>query len=106
VNFYSRNQIFLNERYPEIAAALRRQDADSFIVDSEIVTFKGRLTSFAKLQERMQVAHPSPELMRRIPVWFYLFDLIYLGSYDTRHVPLRWRKELLRRTLDFQDPCG
>jgi bifunctional non-homologous end joining protein LigD len=55
----SRNRILLNDKYPEITAALDRHEAASFIVDGEIVTFKDGITSFAKLQERMQVAHPS-----------------------------------------------
>jgi DNA ligase D-like protein (predicted ligase) len=35
-------------------------------------------------------------------VWLYLFDLLYLDGYDTREVPLRYRKELLRNTFDFR----
>src|ERR1700716_3497348 len=73
-------------------------------VDGEIVTFDGGITSFAKLQKRMQVRHPSEELRRTIPVWIYVFDLLHLGGYDTRELSLRYRKELLRKALDFKDP--
>jgi DNA ligase D-like protein (predicted ligase) len=52
----------------------------------------------------MQVERPSADLLRRVPVWLYLFDLLYLDRYDTRQVPLRYRKELLRHAFDFQDP--
>jgi ATP-dependent DNA ligase len=41
--------------------------------------------------------------MRAVPVWLYLFDLLYLDRYDTRQVPLRYRKEVLRRTFDLRD---
>src|SRR5258705_6322410 len=91
----------LNEKYPEITSAFLRQNADSFIANGKIVTFKDGITSFATLQERMQVAHPSANLLRRIPVWLYLFDLLYLDRYDTRQVPLRYRKKLLRNTFKF-----
>jgi bifunctional non-homologous end joining protein LigD len=74
----------------EIVAALRRQRIDSFIADGEIVTFKDGITSFAKLQERMKVARPSETLIRSVPVWLYLFDLLYLDHYDIRQVPLRY----------------
>src|SRR5712671_2293503 len=50
----------------------------------------------------MQVEHPSAELLRRVPVWIYLFDLLYLDRYDTRQVPLRYRKELLRNVFEFK----
>jgi bifunctional non-homologous end joining protein LigD len=102
LKLFSRNRMLLNARYPEITEVFQKQDADSFIADGEIVTFKNGITSFAKLQQRMQVAHPSADLLRKVPVWIYLFDLIYLGGYDTRHVPLRYRKDLLRSTFDFE----
>jgi bifunctional non-homologous end joining protein LigD len=102
MKLFSRNRIVLNEKYPEIMMALHQQETDSFIADGEIVTFKNGITSFAKLQERMQVGHPSADQLRRVPVWLYLFDLLYLDRYDTRQVPLRYRKELLRNTFDFK----
>ena len=102
LRLFSRNRILLNDKYPEITTALERQEAASFITDGEIVTFKNGITSFAKLQERMQVAHPSPDLLRRVPVWLYLFDLLYLDRYDTRQLPLRCRKTLLRKAFAFR----
>jgi len=50
----------------------------------------------------MQVEHPTADLLRKVPVWLYLFDLLYLGHHDTRQVPLQYRKEVLRRTFDFK----
>ncbi len=101
LNLFSRNRILLNARYPEITAAFEQQKIECFVADGEIVAFKNGITSFAKLQDRMQVEHPSAALLRRIPVWLYLFDLLYLDRYDTRQVPLRYRKELLRNAFDF-----
>ena len=69
-----------------------------------IVTFDGEVTSFAKLQQRMQLEHPSDELRRKIPVWFYAFDLLNLNDRDIRELPLRERKKLLAAALDFKDP--
>jgi bifunctional non-homologous end joining protein LigD len=75
----------------------------SFIADGEIVTFEDEITKFAKLQEHMQVQHPSSDLVRRIPAYFCLFDLLYFNCYDIRQVPLRYRKQLLRNAFDFQN---
>ena len=102
LNLLSRNRILLNAKYPEITLAFQQQAIPRFFADGEIVTFKNGITSFAKLQERMQIRHPSADLLRRVPVWLYLFDLLYLNGYDTRQVPLRYRKELLRNTFDFK----
>ncbi len=103
LNLFSRNRIRLDEKYPEIVAALRRQRIDSFIADGEIVALKDGVTSFAKLQERMKVARPSEDLLRSVPVRLYLFDLLYLDHYDIRQVPLQYRKEILGGTFEFRD---
>ena len=102
LNLFSRNRIQLNAKYPEVVEAIYQQQVASFIADGEIVTFKDGITSFAKLQARMQVKHPSAALLRKVPVWFYLFDLLYLDHYDIRQVPLRYRKEVLHKAFDFQ----
>jgi bifunctional non-homologous end joining protein LigD len=104
LDLFSRNRKRLNQKYPEITAAFQREETAVFVIDAEIVAFEGHVTSFAKLQQRMQVQHPTADLLRRVPVWLYLFDLIYLDRYDTRQVPLRYRKELLQDAFDFQDP--
>lgn len=99
----SRNRKRLNDRYPEITAAFHRQKTDAFIADGEIVTFKDGVTSFAKLQQRMQVERPSADLLRKVPVCLYLFDLLYLDQHDTRQLPLRYRKVVLRKAFEFRD---
>lgn len=104
VQLFSRNENQLNDKYPELVTAFGKQRAVRFGVDGEIVAFDGTVTSFSKLQPRMQVRRPSEELLRRVPVWIYVFDLVHLNGYDTRQLPLRYRKELLRKALDFQDP--
>jgi DNA ligase D-like protein (predicted ligase) len=104
VQLVSRNEKPMNEKYPELVQAFRAQKSDSFAVDGEIVTFDGEVTSFAKLQQRMQLERPSEELRRRVPVWFYAFDLLHLDGRDIRHLPLRKRKELLISALEFKDP--
>src|SRR5258707_9142371 len=102
LDLFSRNRIRLNAKYPEVVEAIHQQEGTSFIADGEIVAFDGVITSFTKLQARMQVAQPSVDLIRKVPVWFYLFDLLYLDRYDIRQVPLRYRKEVLRNAFDFQ----
>src|SRR5438876_10978612 len=104
VQLVSRNEKTMNEKYPELVQAFRAQKANSFAVDGEVVTFDGEVTSFAKLQQRMQLEHPSEELRRKIPVWFYAFDLLHIDGRDVRKLPLRERKKLLAKALDFKDP--
>ena len=58
VKLYSRNQKLLNNTYPEIADAIGSQALDNFVIDGEIVAFDGDVTSFSRLQRRMQIADP------------------------------------------------
>jgi bifunctional non-homologous end joining protein LigD len=96
LELYSRNQKLLNSKYAELLEPFRRQQTGSFVLDGEIVAFESGVTSFAKLQQRMQIEHPSGELRRRVPVWFYAFDLLYLDGYR-RGLLLRSRQAGLRR---------
>lgn len=100
----SRNQKLLNAKYPELVEAFEKQKHQRLIVDGEIVTFQDGVTSFSKLQQRMQTQHPSAVLRKKVPVKFYAFDLLYLDSYDLRRLPLRYRKLVLKNALRFHDP--
>ncbi len=91
----SRNDLDLSRRYPELQEALARQPSIRCAVDGEVVAFDGPQTSFARLAERGR--HP-------VPVFLYVFDLLWLDGYDVRNLPLRTRKRLLSSALTFTDP--
>ncbi|MDX6685273.1 MAG: bifunctional non-ous end joining protein LigD [Baekduia sp.] len=95
VTLLSRNDLSFNGRFPEIAAALEAQPQQRFAVDGEVVAFDGRQTSFARLAQRGRT---------RVPVFFYIFDVLWLDGQDVRALPLRTRKRLLRSALHFDDP--
>jgi bifunctional non-homologous end joining protein LigD len=95
VRLLSRNDLSLNARYPEVAAAVASEPCEQFALDGEIVAFEGSRTSFARLAQR---GH------EHVPVFFYVFDLTWLEGYDVRSLPLRTRKRLLRDALDVQAP--
>jgi bifunctional non-homologous end joining protein LigD len=94
VRLLSRNDLPMNARYPEIAAALDAEPCSRFVVDGEIVAFEGARTSFARLAQRGQ---------RPVAVFYYVFDILWLDGYDVRPLPLRSRKRLLRSALSFKD---
>jgi DNA ligase D-like protein (predicted ligase) len=91
----SRNDLDLGGRYPEIRAAVAGQEHRRFAIDGEIVAFDGAQTSFARLAQRAR--HP-------VPVFFYVFDLLWVDGHDVRALGLRTRKRLLRGALRFDDP--
>jgi bifunctional non-homologous end joining protein LigD len=104
VRLLSRTGKRLDGSYPELVDALEREPAEDFVVDGEVVAFEGNVTSFARLQGRMQIGDPDRARRTGISVFLYVFDLLHLDGHDTRALPLRDRKTLLRRTLSFQEP--
>jgi bifunctional non-homologous end joining protein LigD len=104
LHLLSRNRQQLNDTYPELIEALAGQPAEHYIVDGEIVAFDGNTTSFSRLQGRIGIHTPEQAGASGIKVYLYLFDVLYLDHYDTTGLPLRARKQLLRRRFDFSDP--
>jgi bifunctional non-homologous end joining protein LigD len=88
----SRNDLSENDRYPEIVQALAAEGCQQFVVDGEVVAFEGSETSFTRLVERRQ---------HWVPVFLYVFDILWLEGHDVRSLPLRTRKRLLRAALEF-----
>jgi bifunctional non-homologous end joining protein LigD len=95
VSLMSRTAHRMNEQFPEIAAALEREPAEDFILDGEIVAFRDGITSFERLQQRHR---------KRVPVFYYVFDLPRLHGEDLRELSLRERKARLRHALGFEGP--
>ncbi len=104
VRLMSRNEKKLNAQYPELAKALIDMDMPDMIIDGEIVAFKDDVTSFKRLQKRMHVSDVTDELTKKVPVYYYLFDIIYFDGYDLSDLPLRDRKRILKGSIDYADP--
>ena len=95
VRLLSRNDLSMNDRYPEVAEALEAQDCRRFAIDGEVVAFDHGQTSFARLARRGR---------ERVAVFLYAFDITWLDGRDVRGLPLTERKRLLRDALDFGGP--
>ncbi|MBA2951735.1 ATP-dependent DNA ligase [Streptomyces sp. PSKA28] len=104
VTLLSRTGRRLNATYPEVAEALAAQERTDFTVDGEIVAFDHGRTDFARLQKRMQLTNRRQIEATGVAVTYFVFDLLRLDGTDTRRLPLRTRKSLLRRALTFQPP--
>ncbi|MGW1051187.1 ATP-dependent DNA ligase [Streptomyces sp. NPDC001680] len=67
-------------------------------------SFEGSRTSFARLQQRIGIHDPRRARASRVAVTYYVFDVLYLAGHDLTALPLRTRKALVRRALDFAPP--
>jgi bifunctional non-homologous end joining protein LigD len=104
VRLLSRNQLDVGGAYPEVVEALQAGDGPNFIVDGEVVAFDHGQTSFAKLQQRMQLRDPVRARQTGVPIFYYVFDVIHAGGFDLAPLELRHRKAVLRSLLRFERP--
>ena len=104
VNIMSRNKKHLNDTYPEIVSALKKQKTGNFIADGEMVAFEGKITSFSELQKRMHLQNKEEIKNSKTKVFFYFFDLMFLQDRDLTKLPLTERKKLLDKVISFKDP--
>ncbi|HWO11386.1 MAG TPA: non-homologous end-joining DNA ligase, partial [Polyangiaceae bacterium] len=88
--------------YPEVARAVRSLCLEEVVLDGEIVTFdeQGR-PSFQRLAPRIQARRPADVNQARVScaINYVVFDLLQLGPYDLRPLPLVERKRLLKKLL-------
>jgi bifunctional non-homologous end joining protein LigD len=90
----SRNEHDVTASYPELAAALPR--GRQLILDGELVALDAHgHPSFARLQRRMNVHEPTPDLLADVPLTYDVFDVLALDGKPTVALPYEQRRELL-----------
>lgn len=106
VTLLTRNRRDRSATWFEIRDALADKEAPDCIVDGEVVTFEDGVSSFRRLQQRMQISdeEEARQRAREIPAYLYVFDLLHWEGFNLTALPLRTRKSLLRKALRFEDP--
>ena len=101
VALWSRRGPAVTQNYPEIARAVRALPGTRLVLDGEIVAFDGSgRPSFARVARRIHArAADVWQLSHEVPVSYVVFDLLAVGDWDLRDLPLRKRKELLARIV-------
>jgi bifunctional non-homologous end joining protein LigD len=93
----SRNALDATTRYPELAELIDLMDGRDGVLDGEVVALdEVGHASFHRLQDRMHVAHPSPDLLAAVPVLYQVFDVLHLDGKSTLDLPYVQRRELLQ----------
>ena len=105
IRILARSGNVITESYPELEALGRLLKKHRVVLDGEVVALDERhRPSFAKLQRRMHVRHPSATLMADTPVFFVVFDVLYLDGktlVDEAYSDRRKRLEGLELAGDF-----
>jgi len=101
VRIFSRTRDEITESFPELPEVLA--GLPDAILDGEIVAWsyleEGRALPFSALQQRLGRKRVSEEMMRRVPVAYLVFDVLYAEGALVIDRPLTERAELLDRVL-------
>jgi bifunctional non-homologous end joining protein LigD len=95
LRLFSRNDREVTLGYPELVHLPDLLGGVPAILDGELVAYHDGVPNFGAIQERMHVRHPGEQLVARVPVTYYLFDVLHLGGHSTLGLPYRQRRDLL-----------
>ena len=94
VRLLSRNKLDLSQMYAPVAAAIGRQSQD-FVIDGEVAAVKDGRTSFALLQQARRM---------KVPIMYFVFDIIFVEGKDVTRNDVLERKSLLKSSLSWRRP--
>ena len=106
VHLFSRNRKPLDGAYPELVEALSLAVRGDAVLDGEVVAIdpKRGISSFALLQQRMQLRDAVRAARSGVAVTLYLFDVLHYEGIDLTGLPLVDRKAVLRDVVWYEDP--
>ena len=99
IRIYSRRLTDVTESLPEVARLVRGEaKAREAILEGEVIAVgeDGSPLLFQHLMRRFRRVHDIEEMVKRIPIELYLFDLIYLEGRSLINDPYVERRKKLR----------
>lgn len=99
VRLESRTGKDLTGTYPEVVAAIAAQRAGDLLLDGEVVAYDDDQTSFSRLQQRLGITDPGPDLLAGYPVVYCVFDLLRVDGEDLTGRPLVERRARLAKAI-------
>ncbi|MEV4351678.1 non-homologous end-joining DNA ligase [Actinoplanes sp. NPDC049596] len=82
--------------FPELGVLPELLGGRRVALDAELVVLDaGGVSDFARLQQRIAVRKPGPQLLRAAPVTLYVFDLLVAGERDVMAAPYSERRAML-----------
>jgi len=98
VRIFSRRLTDVTQSLPEIAeTASKNIKAKEAILEGEVIAVDslGYPVPFQHLMRRFKRVHAIEDMVEKIPVKLYLFDILYLNGEDLISVPYLQRREIL-----------
>lgn len=98
---YTRSQQNVTDKYPELIILPKHVRAKNAILDGEIVALKDGIPSFELMQQRMnlQDQRAIQAAVYKVPIIYYVFDILELDGKSLLKLPLVERKKILKRVI-------
>lgn len=105
VRTFTRNLEESSGMFPELKKAVTSLNADEVILDSEAVGYDPKTDKLLPFQLTItrKRKHGIEEAAEKIPLRFFVFDVLYRDGKNFVHVPLHERKEVLKQVLKGAD---
>jgi bifunctional non-homologous end joining protein LigD len=101
----SRNRLDITRRYPELKSLAEALADQRVVLDGEIVALDDvDRPSFERLQQRMHVNDPGRLLVKSVPIFYVVFDVLWLNGHSLMGLPLVKRRQILEE-LTIAGPC-
>ncbi|OGG29770.1 hypothetical protein A2971_00745 [Candidatus Gottesmanbacteria bacterium RIFCSPLOWO2_01_FULL_46_21] len=101
VRTFSRNLENTTDMFPELVNVRKELNAREVILDGEAVGYDartGRLFSFQETTTRKR-KHDIESMRAKVPLKFFIFDVLYKDGKDLLKVPLLLRRDMLEKTV-------
>lgn len=108
VKTFSRNLENTTEMFPELQDVGRQLNAHDVILDSEAVGMDpktGKLIPFQETSTRKR-KHDIAASLFKVPLKFFVFDVLYKDGKDLLAIPLSERRTILEETIKKGLPAG
>lgn len=97
VELYNRKQHRRTLLYPELTKAVTRLPCTSAVLDGEVIVLQNGRPDFFRVLKRELLSNPQKiqSMMRKIPVQYIVFDLLFLDGHRLMEQTLTQRLETL-----------
>ncbi len=102
VHAFTRNLHDISEMFPELEKVGEHLNADEVILDTEGIGIDEKTKSLLDFQTTMtrRRKHEVGDYARRIPITFYVFDVMYINGKSLMDKSYSGRREILKKTVE------
>ncbi|HEX7018146.1 MAG TPA: ATP-dependent DNA ligase [Patescibacteria group bacterium] len=97
LSIFTRNLENVSHMFPELNAAIDQLNVETAVLDGEAIGYNretGEIVTFQETSTRRR-KHEIEETAKKVPLRFYIFDVLALNGKSLLPLPLRERKDVL-----------